>query len=856
MKSFKTKIIYVFAVMALTAVFAVPVFSSTTDGTIDTTYKYAWGENIGWVNFGTANGDVHITDSGMSGYALSETIGWVNLDNVVNDGAGNLFGYAWSENTGHINFNPTNGGVIINSSGEFTGSALSETVGWIIFDGDYKVKTDWRSQVSRSQCNNSLDDDGDGKTDYPDDPGCDSLDDDDETDPGGGGLPPAAHNPPSRPEPTPENPKGKFGVLINNGDEYANNSTVTLKLNAGSDTVRMAISNTPDFANASQIPFQEIINWDLSKNIPNTQHEIYNSKYAVYAKFYTQYGKTSPVVSDKIILDTVAPEIKITEIKDYYSSAENVILIAKTEANAEVILRWDKKYGLIYADKQGRLTINLGKMSAGNYQLELTPTDLAGNEGEVLTIDLVIKLSEEISEPSSEIIPKVKKEKLPLIERIPEILEPFAPEILEPLIPEFLKPKKKEEEKLEEMIVIPEETPSAMRGQWKLLSEESIKTFVLTPLPKEIRKLAEKFPELRETLKKVGITKITDLEKLKTVKLTLPGLTERMGLPTAKVEPGKFALPAGVPVAELSPEAKQQIPTEIVFAKTGGELIDLNIALTVNEKGEPQQKITAVSGKPLQLVVRPDKPVKNIKGYVVFKSKIKKQESRIRNPESFAIRDSKFVIQDIAASLVFANPVFAQEHNPIEIEERLVLLEFEYTDRKGDGIYTTEIQTPLVEGEYEIITVMDFEDLELGKKEIRLIAVVDPEGYIYTVLPAGKLRIAGAIVSIYWLNPEIKQYELWPAKECQQENPQITDDTGKYSFLTPPGTYYLRIEHPNYPVYQSETFIVKESSGIHMNIELKTNYQWLKVVDWKTILLILVIILLAYNFYRDRKRNK
>ena len=26
--------------------------ASETNGTIDTTYKYAWGENIGWINFG------------------------------------------------------------------------------------------------------------------------------------------------------------------------------------------------------------------------------------------------------------------------------------------------------------------------------------------------------------------------------------------------------------------------------------------------------------------------------------------------------------------------------------------------------------------------------------------------------------------------------------------------------------------------------------------------------------------------------------------------------------------------------------------------------------------------------------
>src|SRR3989344_3547944 len=130
------------------------VFASDTNGTIDSTYKYAWGENIGWINFGCDNCDVSVTDAGLSGYALSETVGWINLGDVVNDGEGNLSGYAWGEN-----------------------------IGWIIFGGDYKVKTDWRPQNARPACNNSGDDDGDGKTDYSADPGCSSQDDTDETDP-------------------------------------------------------------------------------------------------------------------------------------------------------------------------------------------------------------------------------------------------------------------------------------------------------------------------------------------------------------------------------------------------------------------------------------------------------------------------------------------------------------------------------------------------------------------------------------------------------------------------------------------------------------------------------------------------
>jgi len=453
-----------------------------------------------------------------------------------------------------------------------------------------------------------------------------------------------------------------------------------------------------------------------------------------------------------------------------------------------------------------------------------------------------------------------KKEK-PIVEKIIEEIKKI-PEILEPLIPEILKPKPPEEVKPPEVPIeelVPKEAPSVFKGQWILLTytlkNKPFVKFTLAPLPREFQKLAEKFPELGKTFAEIGVQRLIDIEKLRPVKLTLPGLTERVGLPTAKIEPGKFALPQGIPVAELSPEVKEQIPTEIVFAKTGGELIDFNIALSITEKGEAKQKITTISGKPLNLAVKPEKPVNSIKGYIIFKAKKTPKES-LQLPTGQAEPRVELSLNTLLASLLFANPIFAEEHNPKEIEEVLVLMEFEYTDPDGDGIYTADIQAPLVEGEYEIITVMDYEDPDLGQKEIRLITVVDPEGYVYEKAGDKETRIPGAIISLFWLNSETKQYELWPAKEYHQENPQITDTTGKYAFLVPNGSYYLKVEAPGYLTYDGRAFQVGESSGIHINIELKTKYWWLKVVDWKTLLLILVILFLVYNFYRDKIRER
>ncbi|MBU2539600.1 hypothetical protein KJ786_00340 [Patescibacteria group bacterium] len=581
---------------------------------------------------------------------------------------------------------------------------------------------------------------------------------------GGGGLPVVAYNPPSSPTPTFGNPQGGFKVLINNGDESTNNLIITLNFTAGSDTVRMAISNFSDFRDAIQEPFQSAGQWTLSKG---------EGIKAVYVKFYTQYGQSSEIISSTIV----------------YEEKKSIV--------------------------------------------------------------------EELKEIPKKTIEEIKK----ISEKIKEIIKPKEIEEKPKLPP------------VEEIVL--KEAPLTMRGKWQLLPPKPINEFVLTPLPKEIRDLAEKFPELGETLKKIGITKITDIEKLKTVKLTLPGLTERVGLPTAKVELGKFALPRGIPLAELSSKIKKQIPTEIVFAKTGGQLIDFNIALSITEKGEPQQKITTISDKPLQLMVKPDKSVKSVKGYIIFKSK--KPVTYNLKPEIQKFQVPSFKFQDLTASLIFATPIFVSPAEPshyIALEggsipenklqasssklqgTKLVLLEFEYTDPDGDGIYTAEVQAPIVEGEYEIITVMDYDDPKLATKETRLITVVDPEGYVYEKDGVKETRIPGAIISLFWLNPETKQYELWSAKEYQQENPQTTDVRGTYFFLVPEGFYYLKVEAPGYLFYDGKPFQIKEGSGVHINIELKTKYWWLRVIDWKTALLIILILLIGYNFYRDKIRDR
>jgi len=118
-------------------------------------YHYAWGENTGWINFKPSQGTgITVNDMEITGYAWAENIGWINFNpasgGVHNNGYGNLSGYAWGENVGWINFAPTGGGVTIDPvTGIFTGYAWGENIGWInLAPINGGLKTSWRPLIN------------------------------------------------------------------------------------------------------------------------------------------------------------------------------------------------------------------------------------------------------------------------------------------------------------------------------------------------------------------------------------------------------------------------------------------------------------------------------------------------------------------------------------------------------------------------------------------------------------------------------------------------------------------------------------------------------------------------------------
>lgn len=118
--------------------------------TIDAASRYAYGANVGWVNFAgdVSNGAV-IGEYACSGYVYAANIGWINLGSgtptngiyyqnisandfgVNQDGIGNLRGYAYGANIGWINFENTGAPKVDLKTGKFSGSIYSANCGWI-----------------------------------------------------------------------------------------------------------------------------------------------------------------------------------------------------------------------------------------------------------------------------------------------------------------------------------------------------------------------------------------------------------------------------------------------------------------------------------------------------------------------------------------------------------------------------------------------------------------------------------------------------------------------------------------------------------------------------------------------------
>ena len=126
------------------------VLHTEAASTVDAANRYAYGANIGWLEWrGDNNNGAIIGDYVCSGFIYFANVGWINLGSgsptngiryqnlsasdfgVNQDGLGNLRGYAYGANIGWITFENTGVPKVDLFTGNLSGSVWSANCGWI-----------------------------------------------------------------------------------------------------------------------------------------------------------------------------------------------------------------------------------------------------------------------------------------------------------------------------------------------------------------------------------------------------------------------------------------------------------------------------------------------------------------------------------------------------------------------------------------------------------------------------------------------------------------------------------------------------------------------------------------------------
>lgn len=166
-------------------------------------------------------------------------------------------------------------------------------------------------------------------------------------------------------------------LIINNGDIYTNSLEVILTLSV-KNASQMAISNYSNFTGISWESYQTTKKWALNKD---------DGKKTVYAKFRGFQGGVSKMVSDSIILDTIAP----FNISNFQAvSGDSQIILnwqnpSESDFKTVKIFRSTKFYpanpeeGVLVYNGKGSFLINTGLINGIRYYYTVFAYDQVGN---------------------------------------------------------------------------------------------------------------------------------------------------------------------------------------------------------------------------------------------------------------------------------------------------------------------------------------------------------------------------------------------------------------------------------------------------------------------------------------------
>lgn len=97
------------------------------------------------------------------------------------------------------------------------------------------------------------------------------------------------------------------------------------------------------------------------------------------------------------------------------------------------------------------------------------------------------------------------------------------------------------------------------------------------------------------------------------------------------------------------------------------------------------------------------------------------------------------------------------------------------------------------------------------------------------VLDNGKVTyrgeaVGGALVTLFMFEPVLKRFVVWDGGPFLQDNPKVTDSGGEYSFIVPPGKYFLEVKASGFQKLRTRQFIVEKSMPLKVDLPLEKQY--------------------------------
>ncbi|MFB6182225.1 MAG: hypothetical protein ABEJ24_05015 [Candidatus Magasanikbacteria bacterium] len=177
---------------------------------------------------------------------------------------------------------------------------------------------------------------------------------------------------------------------------------------------------------------------------------------------------------------------------------------------------------------------------------------------------------------------------------------------------------------------------------------------------------------------------------------------------------------------------------------------------------------------------------------------------------------------------------------------------------KNTDNYEALIEAPSKKGKYEMIVQIFYKDDTY--EQLKKTVLVDPYGKVYKevfrdwswykpwqIFTTKKVAVSNAKVTLYSQNPNGK-WVKWPGHLYNQYNPQFTSKDGDFSFVAPPGKYYLTANADGFEKVKTDKFEI-EDKIINKNIKLEARWN---IYDWATRIIFGIIILSALGFITSR----